>query len=76
MHAAYRNGIILSRPGREPVSGPFCSRARFASRHPDGSNSIGMSIVRLTGRDGNGLLKTGIDVLDRSPLLDIKPYIL
>jgi tRNA-Thr(GGU) m(6)t(6)A37 methyltransferase TsaA len=47
----------------------------FASRHPCRPNSIGMSIVRLKGRDKNILLVEGIDVLDMTPLLDIKPYV-
>ncbi len=47
----------------------------FASRHPCRPNSIGMSIVRLRERDSNTLLVEGIDVLDKTPLLDIKPYV-
>lgn len=33
-----------------------------------------MSIVELIGREGNVLLLDGVDVLDGTPLLDIKPY--
>ncbi len=47
----------------------------FASRHPCRPNSIGMSIVRLKERDGNILVVEGIDVLNKTPLLDIKPYV-
>lgn len=47
----------------------------FASRHPCRPNGIGMSIVRLKAREGNILVVEGIDVLDRTPLIDIKPYI-
>jgi tRNA-Thr(GGU) m(6)t(6)A37 methyltransferase TsaA len=47
----------------------------FASRHPCRPNGIGMSIVRLIGREGSVLKVEGIDVLDKTPLLDIKPYI-
>jgi tRNA-Thr(GGU) m(6)t(6)A37 methyltransferase TsaA len=47
----------------------------FASRHPCRPNSIGMSIVRLVERKGNELHVEGIDVLDGTPLLDIKPYV-
>lgn len=46
----------------------------YASRHPCRPNGIGMSIVRLLGRDGNILQVQGVDMLDRTPLLDIKPY--
>jgi tRNA-Thr(GGU) m(6)t(6)A37 methyltransferase TsaA len=47
----------------------------FASRHPCRPNAIGLSVVRLVGREGNVLRVAGIDVLDGTPLLDIKPYI-
>ncbi|MBJ6724974.1 tRNA (N6-threonylcarbamoyladenosine(37)-N6)-methyltransferase TrmO [Geomesophilobacter sediminis] len=47
----------------------------FASRHPCRPNGIGMSIVKLDARRGNVLEVEGIDVLDGTPLIDIKPYI-
>lgn len=47
----------------------------FASRHPCRPNGIGITIVRLLKREKNILHVSGIDVLDRTPLLDIKPYI-
>ena len=47
----------------------------FATRHPCRPNGIGMSIVRLLGREKNVLMVAGIDVLDNTPLLDIKPYV-
>jgi tRNA (adenine37-N6)-methyltransferase len=47
----------------------------FASRHPCRPNSIGLSIVELKERQENILIVEGIDVLDGTPLLDIKPYI-
>ncbi len=47
----------------------------YASRHPSRPNGIGLSVVRLLGRDENVLVVAGIDVLDGTPLLDIKPYI-
>jgi tRNA-Thr(GGU) m(6)t(6)A37 methyltransferase TsaA len=47
----------------------------FASRHPCRPNSLGISIVRLLRRSGNVLEVDGIDVLDNTPLIDIKPYI-
>jgi tRNA-Thr(GGU) m(6)t(6)A37 methyltransferase TsaA len=47
----------------------------FATRHPCRPNGIGMSIVKLKDRDKNILVVEGIDVLDMTPLLDIKPYI-
>jgi len=47
----------------------------FASRHPCRPSGIGLSIVRLIKREDNILTVAGIDVLDKTPLLDIKPYV-
>jgi len=47
----------------------------YASRHPCRPNGIGMSLVRLVRREDDTLVVAGIDVLDKTPLLDIKPYI-
>jgi tRNA-Thr(GGU) m(6)t(6)A37 methyltransferase TsaA len=47
----------------------------FASRHPCRPNGLGMTIVRLLMRSKNILEVGGIDVLDGTPLMDIKPYI-
>jgi tRNA-Thr(GGU) m(6)t(6)A37 methyltransferase TsaA len=47
----------------------------FASRHPCRPNGLGLSVVRLLRREGNILHVGGIDVLDGTPLIDIKPYI-
>jgi len=49
-------------------------RGVFATRAPCRPNGIGLSIVRLISRDGPMLYVEGIDVLDGTPLLDIKPY--
>lgn len=50
-------------------------RGLFATRHPDRPNPIGLSVVRLTGIQGCKLSVDGVDVLDGTPLLDIKPYV-
>ena len=47
----------------------------FASRHPSRPNGIGLSIVKLDKRRKNILDVSGIDILDNTPLIDIKPYI-
>jgi tRNA-Thr(GGU) m(6)t(6)A37 methyltransferase TsaA len=47
----------------------------FATRYPYRPNPIGISIVRLVSREGTTLTVEGIDVLDGTPLLDIKPYV-
>ena len=47
----------------------------FATRAPARPNHIGMSAVRLVGVEQNRLLIAEVDMLDGTPLLDIKPYI-
>jgi tRNA-Thr(GGU) m(6)t(6)A37 methyltransferase TsaA len=49
-------------------------RGVFATRAPCRPNAIGLSIVELIGREANVLVIRGVDVLDGTPLLDIKPY--
>ena len=51
------------------------TRGVFATRSPLRPNHIGISIVKLIRVEGNKLFVGGIDVLDKTPLLDIKPYI-
>lgn len=46
----------------------------FATRAPCRPNPIGLSIVELVRREGNTLHIRGVDMLDGTPLLDIKPY--
>jgi tRNA-Thr(GGU) m(6)t(6)A37 methyltransferase TsaA len=50
-------------------------RGLFATRAPRRPNPIGFSVVALLRREGNVLHVRGIDVVDRTPLLDIKPYV-
>src|SRR6185369_7055408 len=50
-------------------------RGLFATRSPHRPNPIGMSLVELTGIEGLVLSVAGLDLLDGTPLLDIKPYI-
>jgi tRNA-Thr(GGU) m(6)t(6)A37 methyltransferase TsaA len=47
----------------------------FATRYPYRPNPIGMSIVKLLSRENNILTVEGMDTLDGTPLLDIKPYV-
>ena len=47
----------------------------FATRSPRRPNPIGLTVVRLLRRDGPRLHVRGIDMLDRTPILDIKPYL-
>ena len=50
-------------------------RGVFATRAPSRPNPIGLSVVRLLSRVGNILTIREVDILDGTPLLDIKPYI-
>jgi tRNA-Thr(GGU) m(6)t(6)A37 methyltransferase TsaA len=47
----------------------------FATRSPRRPNPIGLTVVKLVERDGCRLRVTGIDMLDGTPILDIKPYL-
>ncbi len=47
----------------------------FATRSPDRPNPIGLTVVKLLRRDGTDLHVRGIDMLDGTPILDIKPYL-
>jgi len=47
----------------------------FATRSPRRPNPIGLTVVELLGRDGNLLTVRGIDMLDGTAILDIKPYL-
>ncbi len=58
-----------------PPRGPKIRRGLFATRAPHRPNSIGLSAVRLTEIKGRTLHIEGHDMLDGTPVLDIKPYI-
>jgi tRNA-Thr(GGU) m(6)t(6)A37 methyltransferase TsaA len=47
----------------------------FATRSPRRPNPIGLTVVRLLSREGSRLLVAGVDMLDGTPILDIKPYL-
>ncbi len=50
-------------------------RGIFATRAPRRPNPIGLSVVKLIARENNRLTVAGLDVLDQTPVLDIKPYV-
>jgi len=50
-------------------------RGVFATRAPKRPNPIGLSVVKLDGIEGNILHVENVDILDGTPLLDIKPYV-
>ena len=47
----------------------------FTTRSPRRPNPIGLTVVELLGREGGTLLVRGVDMLDGTPILDIKPYL-
>lgn len=50
-------------------------RGVFATRAPKRPNGIGLSVVRLTKIEGRCLSIEDVDIIDGTPLLDIKPYV-
>ena len=46
----------------------------FATRSPRRPNPIALTVVELLGREGRRLKVRGVDMLDGTPILDIKPY--
>ena len=64
--------------GYELETKPFLDdtkRGVFATRAPKRPNAIGMSVVKLLEINENTLLIEGVDILNETPLIDIKPYI-
>lgn len=80
--AGFSHLILLYHFHRAPAPAllvrPFlddCERGVFATRAPCRPNAIGLSVVRLLGVEGHVLRLADVDMLDGSPLLDIKPYV-
>ena len=57
-----------------PPRGPRVKRGVFATRSPHRPNPIGLSLVRLLGVRGRTLRVADVDLLDGTPVLDLKPY--
>jgi len=64
-----RRDIVLQVPRHYGVQ-----RGTFSLRSPARPNPIAMSVVRLLKVEGNTLSVAGLDCLDGTPLLDLKPY--
>jgi len=47
----------------------------FATRSPNRVNPIGLTVAKIKKIEDTRIYTTGLDILDRTPLLDIKPYI-
>jgi tRNA (adenine37-N6)-methyltransferase len=64
----------IERGARHPRGNPAWPRVGiFAQRGKDRPNRIGSTIVRLLGREGRTLRVEGLDAVDGTPVLDIKP---
>ena len=59
----------------QPLSDGEMHHGIFATRHFNRPNPIGISYVALIGVDGGTLHVTGLDLLEGTPVLDIKPYV-
>lgn len=70
---------VFDRSGNfELIGKPPCddrTHGVFATRSPFRPNPIGLTVVQLIGREGNRLHVRGIDMLDSTPILDIKLYL-
>jgi tRNA-Thr(GGU) m(6)t(6)A37 methyltransferase TsaA len=63
-----RRDLVLQSPKNNRST-----RGTFSLRSPQRPNPIGTSIVKLVGIEGNTVFVRGLDCLDETPLLDIKP---
>src|SRR3954471_14931689 len=63
-----RRDLVLQSPKNDAST-----RGTFSLRSPVRANPIGTSIVKLVGIEGNVVLVRGLDCLDETPLLDLKP---
>ena len=59
--------------GGTPIDGK--PHGVFATRSPQRPNPIALTVVELLGRDGRRLRVRGVDMLNDTPILDIKPYL-
>lgn len=62
-------------PTVRPPRGPKVKRGTLATRAPHRPNPIGLSALKLISVDGLTLQVEGVDLLDQTPVLDIKPYV-
>jgi len=67
LHHSRRN-LVLQSPKKNGLT-----RGTFSLRSPVRPNPIGTSIVKLVGIEGNTVLVRGLDCLDQTPLIDLKP---
>ncbi len=78
----FSHAILLfyfHKSNKEEIEGkPFLEQTKhgiFAIRSPHRPNHIGFSVVKIKGIEKNKMYFTEVDVIDGTPLLDIKPYV-
>jgi tRNA-Thr(GGU) m(6)t(6)A37 methyltransferase TsaA len=69
LHCREGFSLLVRKRGTGPLTG------LFATRCPCRPNPLGLTLVRLLGRSGRTLRVRGVDMVDGTPLLDIKPYV-
>lgn len=70
IHRALGYDLLVHPMGDESIP----KRGLFATRTPRRPNPIGLTVVEVLNVQGNKITVTGLDALDGSPILDIKPY--
>jgi tRNA-Thr(GGU) m(6)t(6)A37 methyltransferase TsaA len=79
----FRNLVVIYHMNRTPIyqervhpmgDSSIPSRGVLATRSPHRPNPIGITVVELLGLEGSRITVTGLDALDGTPILDIKPY--
>ncbi|HPR66283.1 MAG TPA: tRNA (N6-threonylcarbamoyladenosine(37)-N6)-methyltransferase TrmO [Methanothrix sp.] len=70
IHRALGYDLLVHPMGDESIP----KRGLFATRTPRRPNPIGLTVVEVLNVEGNKITVTGLDALDKSPILDIKPY--
>ena len=69
MHKSTNYSLLIKTPWDDKLHGLFTTRSQ------NRPNPIGLSVVRLIKRDGNILKIKGMDAIEGTPVIDIKPYI-
>lgn len=69
-HLNHGYGLRVRSP-REPGG----ARGLFATRAPHRPNPLGLSCLRVTAVEGRAIHVLGLDILDGTPVLDVKPYV-
>ena len=64
--------VLVTRPGDDPLSPPL---GVFSTRSPDRPNPIGLHRVQVVAVEGLRILVHGLEAIDGTPLVDVKPVL-